>query len=39
LQTLARQARIQRQITRASLEAADDHAKQIEITFASNATG
>ncbi|MNS17497.1 hypothetical protein D3C72_491730 [compost metagenome] len=32
-QTLARQARVQRQVTRAGLEAADDHAQQIETAF------
>ncbi|VVM56078.1 hypothetical protein PS639_01035 [Pseudomonas fluorescens] len=32
-QTLTRQSRVQWQVTRARLEAADDHAQQIEITF------
>ncbi|MNI40080.1 hypothetical protein D3C73_942820 [compost metagenome] len=32
-QALSRQARVQRQITCAGLEAADDHAKQIEVAF------
>ncbi|MNV42907.1 hypothetical protein D3C71_1346050 [compost metagenome] len=32
-QTLTRQTRIQRQVTRPCLEAADDHAQQVEAAF------